>query len=304
MDIKQLFKEPEIQDIHTEWTEKYDISLQMLRLDNIHPEISGNKWYKLKENISLAKETGKTKLLTFGGIWSNHLAATAAAVKALNMSAIAYVRGLDEINDLTPTMQQCREYGMQLYPISRSEYRKRYEPEFVQTIKQRHPDCFYVPEGGNNELGKIGAEEIAKWIPDNASIIALAVGTGTTLAGVLAANHLQQTIWGYAPFKEVTDQVSTIKKYCIADKHSQFHVFSDQKWKGFGKYDSDLIDFMNQFYTETSIPLDIIYTAKMMFYLKEQIIRGSLPKNSKVLSIHSGGLQGNVSVKDRLVWLS
>lgn len=295
------FKVPEVQELHADWIDEAGIKLKILRLDLIHPVVSGNKWFKLKRNIALAQQLGKSKLLTFGGIWSNHLVATAAAAQLLGLESIGLVRGFDEKNVmLTETLKHCLELGMQLKGISRERYRDRYLPEWIATLQHQYPFCFIIPEGGNNEQGREGAQEIAQWIPDSTTHVALTVGTGTTLSGIRKGLKKTTAIIGFAPFLKIDEQLNAISKTCGAGEAQNWKVFPDLVWGGFAKRDEKLILFMNDFFDSFGVPLDVIYTAKMMYYLKSKIERNQLPAGSEVLAVHSGGLQGNFPIRGLL----
>lgn len=301
MVIEDGFQKPPVQPLSATWISERDITLSILRLDLIHPEISGNKWFKLKENIKEANRLQKSMLITFGGIWSNHLVATAATASILGLHNIGIVRGWDGRDEnLTKTLKHCQRLGMDLIGISRKAYRERHSINYLNQLKVQFPNGFIIPEGGNNEAGKVGSGEIEKYIPKSVSHVSLAVGTGTTFAGIRKVLDQKIKMTGFAPFKKVADQKSIVQNYCPDIDEKSWEILPDKIWKGFGKRDSRLIAFMNDFYTEFKIPLDVVYTAKMMFYLQEMIVKNKFPKGSHILAIHSGGLQGNDSLIDLL----
>lgn len=301
MDTESFFSEPVVQSIDTDWVSGSAVTLSVLRLDVIHPQISGNKWYKLKENIRLASDKHKTTLLTFGGRWSNHLLATAAAAKAFGFHSLGIIAGFDNKEaELTETLKSCKRFGMELSGISREAYRQRYNAAFLEDLQNKHTDSLIIPEGGNNDQGRAGAGAIANWIPSDITHIALPVGTGTTFSGIRNAIPQTAKMIGFAPFRKIDEQVENIQNYCPEIQKECWEIFSDDVWKGFGKYDGNLISFANDFYQQFEIPLDIVYTAKMMYYLKEKIQSHLFPSGSRVLAIHTGGLQGNFSVKNLL----
>lgn len=271
------------------------LSLGMLRLDQIHPVISGNKWYKLKYNIEKALSNKANTLITYGGFYSNHLIATAAAAKAFGLKSSAIVRGLQGNKRLTPTLQACIELGMQLQFVSKEQYAQLKTTAGVASLLQRYPKAFVVPEGGNNELGIEGTKEIVSFIPEDYTHVAVSVGSGSTIAGIRQALKKELIVVGFIPMKQ--------GKYLQEAPHLKtlnLTLFDEFHLGGFGKYQPELIYFMNRFYANNRIPLDIVYTGKMMLGLQQLIIQNYFPKSAKILCIHTGGLQGNVSVAGQL----
>lgn len=291
-----------LQSLSASWLRERNIRLDLLRLDRTDPVISGNKWFKLKENIRLAQQQNKSSLLTFGGQWSNHLVATAAAAQHFGMTSVGLVCSPQPEGEETPTLQACQSYGMQLHRISPESYRKRYEQAFIEEYSSRYPEAFIIPEGGNNAAGIEGLKEIADWFPQGLTHIALPVGTGTTLAGIRRVADRQISLLGFCPFKKIEEQQATINRYCPEWSENSRQLFPDTEWKGFGRMDDTLLGFMNRFYGQFGIPLDVVYTGKMMYYLQQFIQGGRIPGDSHVLAIHTGGLQGNASVTGRLIY--
>ena len=290
---------PVIQPLNPEWYGAAVQQVDMLRLDAIHPHISGNKWYKLKYNIAYAKENGCTSLLTFGGGYSNHLAATAAAAKAFGIKAIGVIRGV--YDKTTPTLDFCKENGMHLHFIPREEYAHKNDPAWLQSFAGQFGMPYIIPEGGANEQGRKGAEGIAGYIPEAYTHICVSMGTGTTLAGICnGLENIQQTVYGYAPMKGgkyLADELAG-----VINAANRWTIFDEWHFGGFGKHNADLVAFMNSFFEKNNIPLDIVYTGKMMYGVQQQIQAGFFPPEAKILCIHTGGLQGNASVGDKLVY--
>jgi len=304
MAIDDFGKNIVLQNLQADWLSGKNIRLDMLRLDLVDSVISGNKWYKLKENIRLAQIQNKTTLLTFGGQWSNHLVATAAAAQHFGLASIGLVSCSIRETEWTSTLKACQSYGMRLHRLSPDMYRKRYEQAFLEDCSKRYPEAFIIPEGGNNAAGIKGVKEIAKWFPPEVTHIALPVGTGTTLAGIRQAADKQITILGFCPFKKMEEQQATISCYCPEWSKNTWLLFADTKWKGFGRMDDALLEFMNRFYGQFGIPLDVVYTGKMMYYLQQLIQNSQLQEGSHVLAVHTGGLQGNASVARRLIYIA
>lgn len=288
--------------MNKDWYQSYAVAVDMLRLDKIHPIVSGNKWYKLKQNIRYALDNGYKTILTFGGAYSNHLIATAAVGYQFGIQSIGIVRGTYAEATKTPTLMDCIAYGMQLAFVPREEYARKSEAEYLESLSNKFDNPFIIPEGGANEWGREGSKEIAGYIRDEYTHVCVSVGTGTTLAGIRAALPEHQVILGYAPMKQGVYLKADIDKYIEHDKRDAFSLFADWHCGGFGKWNEELISFMNLFYEANTISLDIVYTAKMMLGIQDQLKSGYFPEGSKVLCIHTGGLQGNISIKDKLVY--
>ena len=276
---------------------KNGFEVAILRLDLLHPVISGNKWFKLKQNLSFAQEKGYKKIITFGGAYSNHLIATAAAAKEAGLQSIAIVRGYHAKENLTQTLKDCTIYGMQLQFVTREEYALKNEKDWLKNLSAQYPDAYIIPEGGNNELARKGIEEIALIIPDVYTHITVSVGTGTTFAGLRNAIDEKVRMVGFVPMKN-----GAYLKNELQLEKGNWELIDDYHFGGFGKWNDELIDFMNEFYRINKIPLDIVYTSKMMYGLQEMIEKNEFDKGARILTIHTGGLQGNIGVADKLVY--
>lgn len=290
-----LNEHPRIQPLNIEWYAGKVAQLDMLRLDEVHPVISGNKWYKLKYNVEQLAKRGYKGVLTFGGAYSNHLIATAATAYKYGLKSVGIVRGEELANNLSPTLEQCKAYGMELVFISRSEYRRKTEVAYLNILQEKHSELYIVPEGGANEWGRLGANEIGETIPRDYTHVCVSVGTGTTMAGI--ASSVGANVLGYAPMKGGQYLKENLKEWV---EGNNYELFDDWHFGGFGKHKPELIRFINGFYNLNKIPLDIVYTAKMMYGVNEQLIDGFFPIHAKVLCIHTGGLQGNISVSGQL----
>jgi 1-aminocyclopropane-1-carboxylate deaminase len=260
------------------------------REDLIHPYISGNKYRKLKYNIAEAKLLNYNTVLTFGGAFSNHIAALAFAGKTYGFSTIGVIRG-DELREkinLNPTLEFAKSCGMQFIFVSREAYRKKSEAPFLKGLREQLGDFYIIPEGGTNELAIKGCEEILG--PEDAmyDCICTCVGTGGTISGIINASKSHQKIVGFPALKgDFLEQ--EIRKFAI---RSNWELVKAYHFGGYGKIKPELIAFINTFKRNYNIPLDPIYTGKMMFGLFDLIEKGFFPKNSKILVIHTGGLQG------------
>ncbi len=292
-------QEPFIQAIGRDWFQDRVAEVAMLRLDVVHHNVSGNKWYKLKYNIEYCERNNIKSILTFGGAYSNHLAATAAMANLCGLSSIGIVKGTYAEKELTPTLIFCREQGMRLVFVTHEDYARKYDKAWLEYLSAQYDHPMIIPEGGANEQGRTGAAEIASMVPRHYTHIAVSVGTGTTLAGIADRVEGGVRLIGFAPMKGgryLNDEVGKLVS------RNNFTIYDDWHFGGFGKHTGELVSFMNKFYIEQQVPLDMVYTAKMMFGLQQQILTGMYDKQAKILCLHTGGLQGNVSLKDKLVY--
>jgi 1-aminocyclopropane-1-carboxylate deaminase len=269
--------------------------MDVLRADLLHPVISGNKWYKLSQYLKDAEVESKRTILTYGGAFSNHIIATAAMCKERGLSSIGIIRG-EKPARLSYTLRDAEDYGMHLYYNSREDYKKRIIHEDVWQQHNRN-ETVIVNEGGYGMRGKLGAARILTGIDlKQYSHIACAVGTGTTLAGLASSSLPQQQVLGFSVFKNnyaLQEQINHLLPVHLHDKFLLFHEFH---FGGYAKCNAALIEFMNEWYRQTLIPLDFVYTAKLFFGINALIKDNYFPAPSKILIIHSGGLQGNRSL--------
>ncbi len=279
-----------ISTIHDSLLDKKNIRVDILRLDLIHPQISGNKWFKLKYNLHQAIENKATSILSFGGPYSNHLHALAYAGHLLNLTTIGIIRG-EEVEN--PTLLDCKKWGMQLHFISRSEYRNKNETEFLNEIKNKFPLSFIIPEGGNNDLGRKGTREILSGISlEKYSHISCAVGTGATFAGIVETSLAENKVLGFSAIKNGVYIEEEIKNYSANTNWALIHEYH---FGGFAKKTNALISFMHDFKKKHGIELDFIYTGKMMFGMYDMMQKNEINEGATILVIHTGGLQGNRS---------
>lgn len=281
-----------IQDVSDTWLCPDPlIHLSVLRLDLIHPVISGNKWFKLKYNLAAAEEQGFDRILTFGGAYSNHLIASAAAAAEAGLKATGIVRGWHAAAQETPTLRHCRQYGMELLFVSRADYARKEEPIFQQQLLAQTGPAFIIPEGGQNEFGRKGAGEIAGLIPDDATHVCVSVGSGTTFIGLRQQLPDHQFLLGFAPFKNGEKMKDTLSPFIPSE--SNWALNADYHFGGFAKWHAALQDFMHRSVAETALPLDRVYTAKLFFGMRDLISGGYFAPGSRIIVIHTGGLQGN-----------
>lgn len=273
-----------------------ELSISLLRLDQLHPVISGNKWFKLNYYLKDAKEQDATTLATFGGAFSNHVVATAYAAEQSGFSSIGFIRG-EMPKQQSPTLLQAQAYGMKIIYIDRT----RYKHKNAVMAEFNHPKYYWIGEGGRGELGARGASDILA-LPclsdQDFTHILCATGTGTMLAGLVKKAGPGQQIIGISVLKnhhslneEVTALLSEV------EKEKPFQIIHGYHFGGYAKHPPELIAFMIELWQAEKIPTDIVYTSKLVFAVKELLKQDFFPAQSRLLVIHSGGLQGNQSLE-------
>lgn len=265
----------------------------------IHPDVSGNKFRKLKYNIEQFQSGDFDCILTFGGAFSNHIAATAAAGNALNIPTMGIIRGaeLAQKMEINPTLNFAKSCGMKLKFISRESYRSKNSPNFLKELEQNHPNAYIIPEGGTNELAVKGCEEILTDNDEQFDVICCAVGTGGTISGLINSSLSHQKIIGFPALKG-SFLSQDIRKFV---KQTNWELCHDYHFGGYAKVNSELIDFMNAFKQNFGISLDPIYTGKMVFGIFDLLDKGFFSKTAKILVIHTGGLQSIAGMNQRLL---
>jgi 1-aminocyclopropane-1-carboxylate deaminase len=283
-----------VQPVQKKLYQHRKLQVAVLRLDALHPVVSGNKWFKLKGFLAAASEQNIKTIITFGGPYSNHLLATAAACAAMGFSSIGIVRG-EQPQQLSATLKDARSFGMQLSFITREAYRKKEVPLPV-TENLPAGSWMLVPEGGYGQEGVTGAAEILHGIPITEYTHFLsAVGTGTTLAGLSAAAHPAQSLVGIMVLKN-RGTIEAELKSLLPEEKNNIRLLHDFHFGGYAKNTAQLTGFMNQWYRESGIPSDFVYTGKMFYAFDSLAGEGYFPEGSSVLLIHTGGIQGNRSL--------
>jgi 1-aminocyclopropane-1-carboxylate deaminase len=279
-------------------TFKNNIRLYIKREDLIHPFISGNKFRKLFYNLSKAKEDNHATLLTFGGAYSNHIAAVAFAGKKYGFQTIGVIRGeelLSKINE-NPTLTFAQQNGMKFVFESRENYRKRHELEYIETLREMF-DCFYlIPEGGTNALAVKGCKEILTVNDAEFDYICCCVGTGGTISGIINSSLENQKVIGFPSLKG-NFLKEEIQKWVTKDNWELNHAYH---FGGYAKINRELVEFMNDFFAQTTVLLDPVYTGKMIYGIYDLIEKGYFTTDSKILAIHSGGIQGIEGMNQKL----
>lgn len=260
------------------------------RDDLLHPFVSGNKFRKLKYNIKEALQSNHTKIITFGGAYSNHIAATAYACKENEIEAIGIIRGEELASKIAenPTLKFAADCGMKFEFISRESYRNKAEEAFVASLQKKYGNHYLIPEGGANTLAVQGCEGIISADDIDFDYICCAIGTGTTIAGLINSAYPNQKILGFPALKGDFLQ-NDIRKFAT---NTNWELIKDYHFGGYGVVTDELIDFLNDFYKTNKIPLDPVYTGKMVFGVLDLIQKDYFPEKAKILLIHTGGLQG------------
>ena len=282
------------QEISTGILDEKEVQLFVKRIDLTHEFISGNKWYKLKYNLLEAERNSYNTLLTFGGAYSNHILATSVLANENGFKSIGIIRG-ERCAFLNPTLKLAEEHGMQLHYVSRKEYQSKQTSKFLSVLKNKFGDFYLIPEGGSNKFALKGTSEIITK-NDSQDYICCSVGTGTTLAGIINSSSFKQNIIGFPAIKGFTELEKEIQS--ITTK-SNWQLNNNFCFGGYAKTNPLLINFINTFNENQLIPLDAIYTGKMMFGILELISKDYFPKGSSILAVHTGGLQGNKGMNQR-----
>lgn len=293
-----LFDIPDIEmnKVENELFSEKGIELHIYRFDEIHPIVSGNKLFKLNFFLEECIQSNHKKILTFGGAYSNHLIATAFVCNKYGLRSIGIVRGEKPLK-LSHTLEQCKLFGMQLEFVPREIYANKNDTDFIDKLKSQFGMFTLVPEGGFHPLGAKGAALMLDFIEKDATHICAATGTATTIAGLLLASKKDQHIIAVNVLKGITDTHQQVSFLTENKKpEGDLIIMNDYHFGGYAKYTSELIDFMNNIYNRYQIPLDFVYTGKMLFAIFDQIKKGIIPKGSKIACLHTGGLQGNLSL--------
>ena len=285
------------QTITAEWLPAANISLEVLRLDTLHPVVSGNKIYKLKYYLQDAVQQGYTTIATFGGAWSNHIVATAYVCQLAGLNSVGIIRG-EEAPALSKTLQNAEQYGMKLIYVTREQYKNK--EEVKQSFTKNN--WYWINEGGYGIQGAKGAAEILTSV-DLAKYthIIAAVGTGTMLAGVIQSSLPGQQVIGVSSMKGNTSLHELVLGLIPGTSQKNFTILHDYHFGGYGNHPQSLIEFINQVYLQHNLPLDIVYTGKAFYAVKDLVQKQFFQPGSKLLIIHSGGLQGNSSLGDKVL---
>jgi 1-aminocyclopropane-1-carboxylate deaminase len=275
------------------------IELFIKRDDLIHPEISGNKWRKLKYNLEEAEKLGKKGLLTFGGAYSNHIYATAAAGKEFGFHTIGVIRGKDASEE-NPTLSFAKSCGMTLHFIDRDEYRNKNDKDFLEKLKAEFNEPYIIPEGGANIQGVRGCAEIISEIDLPFDYICCPCGTATTLAGLVTGLKGKSKALGFAVLKNGGFLNEEVNKLLYEEQtYKNWSINTDYHFGGYAKADETLLKFIAELEQKHQIQYEPIYTGKMMYGIYDLVSKGFFRKGERIIALHTGGLQGLAGLKER-----
>ena len=302
--LEELAKNPStpLQKINDKFIINSGIKLFIKRLELIHPEISGNKWFKLKYNLIEADKNKYNALLTFGGAYSNHIYATAAGGKLFGFKTIGVIRGEEHL-PLNPTLAFAKKCGMEFTYLDRTSYRDKYNVDFLTSLKNKYGNFYLIPEGGTNSLAVKGCKEILYDINLPFDFICTACGTGGTMAGLISGLKTNQTALGFPVLKggdflkrDINDLLSNSK---VTGK-KKWQLITDYHFGGYAKFTDELLNLIRDFGNHNEIRLEPIYSGKMIFGIYDLIKKNYFPKGSKIIALHTGGLQGLEGLKQKL----
>ena len=287
-----------LQEIKLDSDQFKNVRLLVKRDDLIHPEVSGNKWRKLKYNLELADYQKKDGILTFGGAFSNHLLAVASACHAAGLKSVGVVRGEELTVESNENLKRCSELGMELKFVSRESYDERNEKSCQEGWKEAYPHFLLVPEGGSNYYGMVGCQEIVKELPAEMDHLFVTQGTTTTSCGLLLGIdeetrlHVVPALKGFDAIAEMRKQLFPflVDEETIDEYVKRVEVHPEAHFGGYGKWTSELLDFISECKKEYNLPLDKIYTGKAFYALMEWLSQQNFEKPQTIVFLHTGGL--------------
>lgn len=295
-----------LQPIALDWLQRAGVELAVLRLDLIDPLLSGNKWYKLRHHLQTARENAAPGLISLGGPHSNHLHALAAAGQRFGLATVGLLRGHAQ---RTPTVDDLQSMGMRLHWLGYGGYRARHQPDFWDAWREAYPDYHCVPEGGGGLAGALGCAPLVASVEQQLAQIGwsdhdgwwLATGTGTTLAGLVIGEAGRRPVHGALagpPGHEVAAQVSGLLGE--AGLVNRGYRLVDASRGGFGRFDTTLAEFLRETEGAAELPLEPVYTAKALLALRGEVEAGRFPRGTRLVFVHTGGLQGRRAAQPQL----
>jgi len=302
--MSHCYRRTPVFEINEELFDNAGIRVLIKREDQNHPEIAGNKWWKLKYNIEDALLHNYDTLLTFGGAYSNHIYATAAAACENGFRSIGIIRG-EETFPLNDTLSFAKAKGMQLYYISREEYKQKNDPAFIEKLGKQFGRFYMIPEGGTNELAVKGCEEFAEKILSQIEYdyLCLPVGTGGTISGIICGLADNKKVIGVSVLKDgefLKNVISQRVKNYSGNFYENWSLLTSYHHGGYAKVTKELMAFIEEMHLKHKLPLDRVYTAKMVWAMYEEIKKGIFERGSTLLLFHTGGLQGSSSSPNHL----
>ncbi len=295
-------KNTPLQKVNDTFITERGINLYMKREDLNHPELSGNKWHKLKYNLLEAKKAGHTTLLTFGGAYSNHIYATASAGKLFGLKTIGIIRGEEHL-PLNPTLSFATECGMEIHYVDRKTYRNKTDEKFIDELHKKFGSFYLIPEGGTNHLAVKGAGEIINSVKVKFDRIFCACGTGGTIAGLIAGLNGKARATGVSVLKGggfLADSVKELLNSTGNAERDNWEILLDYHFGGYAKINKELVEFVKRFVEINDTPIEPIYTGKMLFAIYDLIKRDEIKENETVIALHTGGLQGLAGMESKM----
>ena len=276
------------------------VEMEVMRLDQVHQTVSGNKFFKLKYNLAEALKQNHRQVLTFGGAYSNHIYSTAAAAKLVGLQSIGIIRG-ELLDSQNPTLRHAKAAGMILKGLSRENYRDKTNPKFLEQLQQEFGEFYLIPEGGTNALAIQGTTEILSSNQFNFSHLATPIGTGGTFAGLANSILPQQELLGISALKgeAIQEEMKQLLHTYRIQSNGSLSIWTQYHHGGYAKWTSELIEFIHWFWESFGILLDPIYTGKMAFACWDLLQKKYFKPGSRILLIHTGGLQGNLGFTQR-----
>lgn len=300
------FKKSIVQPIQSASLDARGIELFVKRDDLLHPDISGNKWRKLRFNVIQCFKNHNAGILTFGGAYSNHLLATAAACAEVGLKSIGIVRGDEHTFESNAILKRCTSYGMELQFVSRELYQLRNDRYYQENLLIQNSNYYVVPEGGANYLGMIGCQELVSQIEQPFDVIVSAQGTSTTSCGLALGLDDSQRLMVVPVLKgydSIGEMQSLMSRSAMAEDAIDFALSSvlvsdEYHFGGYGKYTWELLEFIRSFHNRYRIKLDPIYTGKAMYALQKEIDSGAMD-GKRIVFLHTGGVQGAQSIIEK-----
>lgn len=289
------YSQTPVQEINHPVCDKAGVRLLIKREDLNHPFVSGNKWWKLKYNLTEAIKGGCETVLTFGGAYSNHIFACAAAAEECGLKSIGIIRG-ERVEPLNSTLSFAQEHGTHLHFVTRELYRKKTDEDFLKSLQEKHGDFFLIPEGGTNLHAVKGCEEFAiRELSKIAfDVLMLPVGTGGTMAGIIAGLQDANEVLGVSVLKNgefLRDDIYQLLKKYSSITYGNWSVLTSYDHGGYAKVTQELLDLVNAMKIQHNLPLDTVYTGKLMSAVLKEAERGRFSRGTTVLALHTGGLQ-------------
>jgi 1-aminocyclopropane-1-carboxylate deaminase len=281
------YSETPIIQLHDFALESANVKLFVKREDLNHKTVSGNKWWKLKNNFEEALRLKFDRILTYGGAFSNHIYATAAAANEVGIHSVGIIRG-EPVTPLNPVLRFATDQGMELYYLPRADFRRKTDTAEVDKLLRLFGPFYLMPEGGTNELAITGVEEFGSQLPDHFDFICCPVGTGGTLTGLVRGLRGRSNILGFTVLKGGEEWINEIN--ALRPCYSNWSLINDYHLGGYAKTTSALNDFMDRFTMAHRIPLEHVYSGKMFYGIFDLLQKGFFRPGSSILALHTGGI--------------